>query len=42
MPEKEKAVRTDEDLVSGVEKMRQEGKSNQEIMKELNIGQGRL
>jgi len=28
MPEREKAVRTDEDLVGGVEKMRQEGKSN--------------
>jgi len=28
MPKKEKAGRTDEDLVGGVEKMRQEGKSN--------------
>jgi len=28
MPEREKAGRTDEDLVGGLEKMRQEGKSN--------------
>jgi hypothetical protein len=28
MPEKEKAVRMDEDLVCDVEKMRQEGKLN--------------
>jgi len=28
MPKKEKAGRTDEDLVGGLEKMRQEGKSN--------------
>jgi len=28
MPKKEKAGQTDEDLVGGLEKMRQEGKSN--------------
>jgi len=28
MPKKEMAGRTDEDLVGGVEKMRQDGKSN--------------
>jgi len=28
MPKKEKAGRTEEDLVGGVEKMREEGKSN--------------
>jgi len=42
MPKKEKAGRTDEDLLPDVEKMKQQGKSNEEIRKELNIGQGRL
>jgi len=42
MPKKEKAGRTDDDLLADVEKMKQQGKSNEEIRKELNIGQGRL
>jgi len=42
MPKKEKVGRTDEDLLPDVEKMKQQGKSNEEIRKELNIGQGRL
>jgi len=42
MPKKEKVGRTDKDLLPDVEKMKQQGKSNEEIRKELNIGQGRL
>ena len=42
MPKKEKVGRTDDDLLPDVEKMKQQGKSNEEIRKELNIGQGRL
>jgi len=42
MPKKEKVGRTDEDLLPDVEKMKHQGKSNEEIRKELNIGQGRL
>jgi hypothetical protein len=42
MPKKEKIGRTDDDLLGDVEKMKQQGKSNEEIRKELNIGQGRL
>jgi hypothetical protein len=42
MPKKEKIGRTDDDLLPDIEKMKQQGKSNEEIRKELNIGQGRL
>ena len=42
MPKKEKVGRTDDDLLPDVEKMKQQGKSKEEIRKELGIGMERL
>jgi len=42
MPKKEKVGRTDDDLLPDIEKMKQQGKSKEEMRKELGIGMERL
>jgi hypothetical protein len=42
MPKKEKIGRTDDDLLPDIEKMKQQGKSKEEMRKELGIGMERL
>jgi len=42
MSKKERVGRTDDDLLADVEKMKQQGKSKEEMRKELGIGMGRL